>query len=200
MVVPGQKLPSGEALPSNTAVIASPTRSAPGAVASPQTSTSSHGLSGGAIAGIVVGGIIGLAILGALLFCLGRHRTELEFLRRDIHIQKRQATSPEMRRTEFESVPPRSPSFPDNPNDPRIGKYNPYDVPPYVPPYVERRTLSPEPRAVELDVPGVVISKPPSPSSGGRKLSRDTASPPPFGLMETLAPEYGQTKSRPREN
>lgn len=40
-----------------------------------------HGLSGGAIGGIVVGAIAGLAIIGALLYYLGRNRGQIKSLK-----------------------------------------------------------------------------------------------------------------------
>lgn len=207
MVVPGGKLPTGETLPSNTATASatsstltstlSSSVSSTTAVAAASTSTtspapsSSKGLSDGAIAGIVVGGVVGLAIVGALLFCLGRHKTELEFLRRDLHIRERQAAPPEMT-TQYSDRPPISPSLrsdPRDPRDPRLGVHQYYDVNPYVKP-----PLLPEPRTPELASGEVMNSRPHSPGSDSSETRRDTASPPQMGLMESIAPEIGHNK------
>ncbi|KAL5361195.1 hypothetical protein BJX96DRAFT_176012 [Aspergillus floccosus] len=76
MLVPGQSMPAEGDLPSTTST-SRPTTS----TAHPHSSTSSgtH-LSGGAIAGIVIGAVAFLVILVALLFTLGRNRVYKEWM------------------------------------------------------------------------------------------------------------------------
>ena len=98
MLAPGQAFPSEGGVPAGDVdpvanpglkasssalrVSSTPTSSA----TSVPASTVSHGsdkLSDGAIAGIVVAGVVGLALFAALLFLLGRHTTLLQSLRRN---------------------------------------------------------------------------------------------------------------------
>ena len=88
MIVPGQSLPTGESSSSGTATAARVSPSSTAAAVS-DGSTSSHvHLSSGAIAGIAVGAVVVAALIGFLLFLLGRHHTEIRFLRRDVHVQR----------------------------------------------------------------------------------------------------------------
>ena len=183
MIVPGGSFPSGEAGPAT----ASPTNNTPSSTPSPRSS-SSQGLSYGEISGIVIGGLVGLVLVGVFIFYLGRNRTELEFLRRDLHIRSRQAAPPDIT-VQYDNLAPTSPSLRYNPDDPRFGEHQSYDVPPYV-----KHPNSPTHQTPELASTEVVSSRPRSPWSDGGEKSRDTASPRPIEFMENLAPEVGEEK------
>ena len=157
MVVPGEGLPTEESLPSEivstasasqtnpasaaSAASSSPSRttatvSSTSAAASNTSTASHHHLSSGAIAGIAVGGVAVAAGIGFLLYLLGQHRKEIQFLRRDVHVQSqnRRSAPPEMKH-EYSSPgspqPPLSPNYPYSAQDPRFQDHQGYDVPPY---------------------------------------------------------------------
>ena len=100
MKVPGESLPTDElsssgaststqGSPSSTAATSAQVSPSSTAAAASEASTTSHlHLSNGAIAGIAVGAVVVVAALGFLLFLLGRHRTEIRFLRRDVNVQR----------------------------------------------------------------------------------------------------------------
>ena len=200
MLAPGESLPTGETLPSKTAGSSrtSPTlppsmirsdESTASATAVPTPSkaaTSGRSISAGAIAGIVVGGLAAVAVIGALLFYLGRHRTELEFLRRDIHIQS-QRPAPSEPKAHYTDCAPTSPTLRYDPNDPGIGEHQVYDVPPY-----PTNSAAPVPGTAEMESSELVRSRPHSPWSDGSDTQRGTASPPPRGFMERLKPDIEQ--------
>ena len=130
MVEPGGKLPVGEELPSGTADRAPstpkpsgkslagqelPSGTTDGAPSTPKPTTAttkepnhSHGLSGGAIAGIAVGAVAVSAILaisGGLLFFLGTNRKEVQFLRRDLHKEQRKSMHLEKKNANDDIIP-----------------------------------------------------------------------------------------------
>ncbi|KAL8823908.1 MAG: hypothetical protein Q9191_005455 [Dirinaria sp. TL-2023a] len=200
VVVPGGRFPTGETPASIPAMatgntnsftsftsITSPPSSSDTATASyyPPRSSSGQGLSDGAIAGIVIGGVVGLSLVGVLIFCLGRNRTELKFLRRDLHTRNRRIAPPNMT-VQFDNLPPTSPSMRYDPDDPRFGEHQSDYVPPYV-----KYPDSPTPQTPELASTEVVNSRPRSPRNHGGEKKRDTASPRPMELMESIAPEVG---------
>lgn len=94
------------------------------------TIPSGRRLSPGAIAGIVIGGVAMLAMLGPLLFYLGRTRKEVDLLKRDAHIQSHQQSAPDVKVSHTEYAPP-TPSLRYGPDDPRIGEQPADEAPPY---------------------------------------------------------------------
>lgn len=184
MLAPGEAFPSGETLPSGTPGPNSPSPNA--STASSQAPSSGRSLPAGAIVGIVLGGLAAFAAIGALLFYLGRHRTELEFLRRDLH---RQSKGPPVSETKFEHTaqPQVSPTTRYGPDDPKIGEQQSYDVPPY-----STFSVDPLPGTAELDSSGLTGSRPQSAWVHGDNAAQDTRSPPLEGLNETLGPDIAQ--------
>ena len=93
MIEPGGKLPAGEELPSNTADGAPSTPKPTAATA--EESYRSHGLSAGAIAGIVIGtvSVCAILVIVAIFFgsIFGRYMKEVQFLRRDLHKEQRKS-------------------------------------------------------------------------------------------------------------
>ena len=192
MVVPGERLPTGETLPSDTggpniasqtsstttSTTAKPVVSTNPATTTSQAPSSMHMLSGGAIAGIVVGGILAVAVLGILIFYLGRHRTELEFLRRDVHRQSQRPWSPEAKVGHTYRAAG-SPIARYGPDGPRIGEQQSDNLPPY-PAY---QPATPLPGVAELGTAESIRPRPHSPWSDTNTL-RDPVSPPLRGFME----------------
>lgn len=91
MLAPGQSFPSeggvptGDVNPNNSTTETSnapaSTTSKAAAHTSSAAAASSHKLSSGAIAGIVVAGVLVALLGGAVFFLLGRHKTMLQFMR-----------------------------------------------------------------------------------------------------------------------
>ena len=107
MVEPGGKLPAGEELPSST-VDGTPSTQKPTAAISKEP-LRSHGLSAGAIAGIVIGAVAGCAILVTVSIflgsILGRNWKEVQFLRRDIHVEQRKSMHLKMKNASNDMLP-----------------------------------------------------------------------------------------------
>lgn len=184
MLAPGESFPSGETVPSWTSNPSSPSPTA--STASSQAPSSGQSLPAGAIAGIVLGGLAAFAAIGALLFYLGRHRTELEFLRRDFHRQSKGA-SVSKTKTEHTVHPKVSPTMRYGPDDPRIGEQQPDDVPPYT-----TYSVAPLPGTAELDSSGLAGFQPYSPWVRGDNAAQDTRSLPLRGLNDALGPDIAQ--------
>ena len=196
MVVPGESLPTGETFASasgtNPATILSQTAAArTTATNSPNHSHSK--LSGGAIAGITIGAVAMLAAIGFLLFLLGRHRTEIQFLRRDIHAQTHQPPPPEMKHSYSSAgVTPQgisSSTYPYDPEDAKFRGHQAYDVPPYT----KEVSGSSQPIVAELPSPPLrtEISRVGSPASElDADTKRITMSLPPMDLLESIGPGY----------
>lgn len=184
MRAPGEPLPSEVTLPSGTPNPNPP--SANSSTPTSQASRSARSLPAGAIAGIVLGGVAALVAIGALLFYLGCHRTELEFLRRDLHRQSKGPPVQEIK-IEHNSDPQMSPTMRYGPDDPQIGEQQPYDVPPYT-----TYSVPPLPGTAELDSSGLAGSRPHSAWVHGDNAAPDTRSPPPRGLDEALGPDITQ--------
>ena len=145
MVVPGESLPKDETLSSgipasasktDSATITSTSSSSPSrtaAAASENPTSSRPHLSSGAIAGIAIGGVVVVGAIGYLLFLLGRHHSEIQFLRRDVHAQRR-SLPPEMKHDYSiagDAQQPSSPFYPYSAEDPRFRDHRGSDVPPY---------------------------------------------------------------------
>ena len=196
MVVPGESLPTGETFASasgtNLATILSQTAAArTTATNSPNHSHSK--LSGGAIAGITIGAVAMLAAIGFLLFLLGRHRTEVQFLRRDIHAQTQPSQPPQMKHSYSSAggIPQEASSsaYPYDPEDPKFRGHQAYDVPPYT----KEVPGSPQPMIAELPSPPLrnEISRVGSPASElDADTKRNTMSLPPMNLLESIGPGY----------
>lgn len=195
MVVPGDSLPTGETAASasetNPAIATLNTPPQTAAAVSTATNSPSHDhskLSSGAIAGITVGAVAVAVAIGFLLFLLGRHRTELQFLRRDVHAQNQRPPPPETKHSYSSSGGGLlSPAYPYDSEDPRLRKNQAYNVPPY-PKEVQG---SPQPTMAELPSPplGPEISRAGSPASE-LDTRRNTMSPPPRSLLESMGPGY----------
>ncbi len=184
MRAPGEPWPSEGSLPSRTPDPNPP--SANTSTPSPQAPSSGRSLPAGAIAGIVLGGLAAFTAIGALLFYLGRHRTELEFLRRDLHRQSKGPPVQEIK-TEHTAHPQVSPTTRYGPDDPKIGEQQPYDVPPYT-----TYSVAPLAGTAELDSSGPAASRPHSAWLHGDNAADDTRSPPLRGLNEALGPKITQ--------
>ena len=192
MVVPGGRLPSEEALPTTTIALGTASQK-PSATSgtigmttsgttmatmmSSQDASSDRNLSGGAIAGIVVGGLAFIAGIGILLFYLGRHRTELEFLRRDIRNQDRGSSSPEVKvNPVFQAQETSTLRY--SPDDPGIGTYTGNDVPPY-----SAHVGIPVSSTAELESPPL-FPQPHRPWSDGTSTLQDVTSPTSRGFVD----------------
>lgn len=184
MLAPGQPFPSGESLPSGMPGSTPPAANT--STPSSQSLSSGRSLPAGVIAGIVIGGLAAFAAIGALLFYLGRHRTELEFLRRDLHRQSKGPPVPEIK-IEHTAQPQVSPTMRYGPNDPKIGEQQPYDVPPY-----STYSIAPLAGTAELDSSGLPGSRPHSAWFHGDNAADDTRPPPLRGLDEALGPKVTQ--------
>jgi hypothetical protein len=104
MVAPGEKVP-GEG--SSTLSVPSGVATATSAPSSPSEHRS-HGLSGGAIAGIVVGAVSFLIICAALFFFMGRTKSLKEVMKRnDATVKTTPRPGPD-----YHYGPPGSPGFP----------------------------------------------------------------------------------------
>lgn len=184
MLAPGEPFPSGESLPSATPVATPPSAN----VSTPSSQALSPGrsLPAGAIAGIVLGGLATFGAIGALLFYLGRHRTELEFLRRDLHRQSKGPPIPEIK-IEHAAHPQVSPTMRYGPDDPKLGEQQPYDVPPY-----STYSVAPLAGTAELDSSGIAGSRPHSNWLLGDNAADDTRSPPLRAPNEALGPDITQ--------
>ena len=147
ILAPGQNFPHGEELPPNMASTTATT--SPTSTNAPPHS--GHTISGGEIAGVAVGGVFAVAVAGALLFFLGRHRKELEFLRRDLHVQRRQGAfagselNQDHSRLHDSEIPLTSPSVHYSPDDIRLSKNQPQDAHP-----LSELQTSSQPRVAEL--------------------------------------------------
>lgn len=145
MVTPGESLPRDETVSSVTASSASSSQTIPATVTSTSNeaaalsdtpTASHHRLSNGAIAGIAIGSVVVLAAMGCLLFLLGRHRKEIEFLRRDVHVQRQshRPDPPEVKH-EYSSVGDHqqlpSYAYPYDGEDPKLRGHQRVDVPPF---------------------------------------------------------------------
>ncbi|KAF2660149.1 hypothetical protein K491DRAFT_754771 [Lophiostoma macrostomum CBS 122681] len=111
MVAPGEKIP-GE----GTSTLSGPTGAAT-ASSAPSSSNRPHGLSGGAIAGIVVGGVAFLAICAALFFFIGRTKSLKEVMNRNDATVK---TTPG---PDNSYGPPGSPGYPGSPFSPSQAEF-----------------------------------------------------------------------------
>ena len=182
MVAPGESLPTAEVLssmPSSTSTSGSPAATSP---ASSQSTTTTHDskLSSGAIAGIVVGGIAVLALIGTLLYFFARHRTMIQFLKRDHHVANQQPPGPDMMAPHLSPFSPQTPSMPYSPGDARFGEYPGQAAPPY-PKYAQQTEVA------ELSSPPLDGYRPSSRYSDTTAYDgpRNVASPhPPHSLVD----------------
>ncbi len=188
MVAPGESLPSAEVSSSMPSSTPSSSSTAPTAVtivpASTQSAEPAHGskLSSGAIAGIVIGAVVILGLIGTLLYFFGRHRTMIQFLKRDHHVSTQQPPGPDMMAAHHSPFSPQTPSMPYGPGDPRFGDFSTQAAPPY-PKYAEQTEVA------ELSSPPLESYRPASPYSDITAYDgshRFTASPPPKNLMDSL--------------
>ena len=185
MIVPGESFPSGEvasSLPTNTASATGSTAQATNSAAAVSSgSTHSNKLSSGAIAGIVIGAVVIAGLLGTLLYFFGRHRTMIQFLKRDQHVShQQQPPEPGMTGAPHSPFSPHM-SMPYSPRDPGFD-YSPHEAPPY-PKYHEPPTIA------ELSSPEANSYRPSSPYSDTTAYDgshRFTSSPPPKNLMDSL--------------
>ena len=185
MFAPGESFPSGEvasSLPTSTSSAATGS-TAPATTSASTASGSTHGnkLSSGAIAGIVIGAVVIAGLLGTLLYYFGRHRTMIQFLKRDHHVANQQLPpGPGMVGAPHGPFSPHT-SMPYSPGDPRFD-YSTQEVPPY-PKYDEPRVVA------ELSSPEINHYRPSSPYTDTNAYDgshRFTSSPPPSNLMDNL--------------
>lgn len=165
-------MPSSTSSPSSTAATAATT--------SP-SAASEHGskLSSGAIAGIVIGAVVVLGLIGTLLYFFGRHRTMIQFLKRDHH---QQPPGPETMAAYHSPFSPQISSMPYSPGDPKFGGYGGQAAPPYP----ENPGQS---EVAELSSPPLESYRPASTYSDTTAYDgshRYTSSPPPNNLMDSL--------------
>ena len=186
MVAPGESLPSAElssSMPSSTSLASGSTAATTNPAAS-QSAAPAHGskISPGAIAGIVIGAVVIAVLIGTLLYFFGRHRTMIQFLKRDRHVSTQQPPGPGTMAAHNSLYTPQTPSMPYSTGDQRFGDYSTHDVPPY-PKYADPAPLA------ELSSPELGSYRPSSPYSdttaydGSRRF---TSSPPPKNLMDSL--------------
>ncbi|KAF2734022.1 hypothetical protein EJ04DRAFT_564591 [Polyplosphaeria fusca] len=132
MVAPGEPLPA-----EGSASLSAPAGIATSTSAPPPVSSQPHGvhLSGGAIAGIVVGAIAFLVICAALFFFVGRTKSLKEVMKRHDATNK---TTPATPRTEFSGAPSSGfpPPFSPTQNHAEYGN---------VPPYGQHQVSDPHP-------------------------------------------------------
>ena len=140
MVVPGQLLPDSEESPSATTsssgssstssstasstASSSPTSSVAPAPAT-TADTSGHHLATGAIAGIAVGGVIAVVVIGVLLFLLGRNTALLRSMKRE-NRTSHMTGPPPSQGYDPGYAPPYSPPMRYSSPPPSMGEYKPY--------------------------------------------------------------------------
>lgn len=129
MLAPGESLPNDEVSPTAATTILSTAteRPTPASTLLPAKTpgANSHHLSSGSIAGIAVGGVVAVAILGVLLFLLGRNTALLQLTKRDRHTSY--ATElPLDRRSDPGYGPPYSPDPVRYGSPPPMDEYKPY--------------------------------------------------------------------------
>lgn len=187
MLAPGQSFPSGETLPPGSSIssTSAAAQSTTTDAAGPSTTAAiAHGnrLSSGAIAGIVIGGVVVALILGTLLFFCGRHRTMIQYLQRDNRASDLHPSKTDGRTPIADVSSPQFPSIMYGPADPRIGDCNSHKTPPY-------DIDNPQMEAVELSAPPPQNPRPYSDSTVWDDSRRNTASLPPKNLVESSGPE-----------
>ncbi len=181
MVAPGESLPSAEVSSSMPSSTLSPSSTAPTAATTSQSAVPDHGskLSSGAIAGIVIGAVVILGLIGTLLYFFGRHRTMIQFLKRDHH---QQPPGSDMMAAHHSPFSPQTSSMPYSPGDARFGDFGGQAAPPY--------PKNPEQSEVaELSSPPLESYRPASPYSDITAYDgshRYTSPPPPNNLMDSL--------------
>ena len=165
MLAPGENFPSEGGVPSgdvnpgtnaNAATSQSTSSQAtvsPTAYVSPTPDSSSHGLSAGPIAGIVIGGIAVAVLIGALFFLLGRQKTILQFMRRG-HYQAPGPHNPPGDQPDIRSPPSQMASFPSASAVPYSEMSNYHepagDTPPYQKYAAQDPLAAPQPPVAEL--------------------------------------------------